>query len=111
MRVGTLARVVADKQFGFIRADEFRDDVFFHFSVVSEDARPEKWEAGFEVEFEINDFVRREENLLRATIVQPSSRPLSHSLDNHQASKFLAAHHPRARQSKPSWRKRDNPGE
>lgn len=109
MRVGRIARVVPDKSFGFIEADEFRDDVFFHFSCISRDHSPQFWESGFEVEFEIDAELKRAEERLRATVVQPASRKLSHSLDEREDKHLRAAHHPRARKRKPRWRNKVQP--
>ena len=106
MRVGRVIRTVPDCSFGFIQADEFREDVFFHFSVVDRDCYPDRWEFGQEVEFEINEILRIDEKRLQATQVRVSRRPLVHKLDELAESerRFKAKHHPRSRQAKPKWR-------
>ncbi len=106
MRVGRVIRTVPDRSFGFIQADEFREDVFFHFSVVDRDCYPDRWEFGQEVEFEINEILRIDEKRLQATQVRVARRPLVHKLDELAESerRFKAKHHPRSRQSKPKWR-------
>jgi hypothetical protein len=59
-----------------------------------------------EVEFEINEILRLDEQKLEATVVQFATRPLSKSLAQRPMRELLAAHHPRARQRKPSWREK-----
>ena len=104
MRVGRIAKVVLDKKFGFIRADEFIDDVFFHFSAVAPDDKPEMWDQGQEVEFVLDDLLKINEKLLRATFVRGAVRPLTMTLSPAAAPDLHSKHHPRARQRKPTWR-------
>jgi cold shock CspA family protein len=103
MRVGTIVTLLAEKKFGFIRTDHFRDDVFFHQSTLK-GLQFRHLEVGMEVEFEINEILRLDEQKLEATLVQQASRPLSKSLDERPMREMMAAHHPRARQKKPTWR-------
>lgn len=109
MRIGRVVRVVPDRSFGFIQADEFREDVFFHFSVVDREAdprrtNPDMWEEGLEVEFELNEILRIESKLLQAATVRVARRPMTFSLDSNPDRHYKAKHHPRARQRKPTWR-------
>lgn len=106
MRVGRLIRTVPDRHFGFIQADEFREDVFFHFSAVDRQEYPEEWEPGQEIEFELNELLRMDEQRLQATMVRRARRPLSYSLDNKPDPTSKAKHHPRALQRKPKWKNR-----
>lgn len=108
MRVGHIIKVVYDRKFGFIKTDHFRDDVFFHFSVLKE-LQGRFLEEGQEVEFEINEILRLDEEKLEATIVQAASRPLIRSLDEKAIPEMQASHHPRARQRKPIWREKQVP--
>lgn len=107
MRVGVIITIIADKKFGFIRSDHFRDDVFFHQSVLK-GLQFRHLEVGTPVEFEINEILRMDEQKLEATVVQTPARPLSKSLDENPQREILAAHHPRARQRKPTWREKEN---
>ncbi|MFY8200332.1 MAG: cold shock domain-containing protein [Pirellula staleyi] len=108
MRVGHIIKVVYDRKFGFIKTEHFRDDVFFHFSVLKE-LQGRFLEEGQEVEFEINEILRLDEEKLEATIVQAASRPLIKSLDEKAIPEMQASHHPRARQRKPIWREKQVP--
>jgi cold shock CspA family protein len=103
MRLGTIVKIIDDKKFGFIRSDHFRDDVFFHQSALK-DLTFRNIEEGMPVEFEINEILRMDEQRLEATVVQIAARPFSKSLDETPQREMLAAHHPRARQRKPTWR-------
>lgn len=107
MRVGIIIKIIADKKFGFIRTDHFRDDVFFHQSVLN-GLQFRYLEEGTPVEFEINEILRMDEQRLEATVVQKPARPLSKSLEENPQREILAAHHPRARQRKPTWREKEN---
>ena len=108
MRVGHIIKVVYDRKFGFIKTEHFRDDVFFHFSVLKQ-LQGRFLEEGQEVEFEINEILRLDEEKLEATIVQAASRPLVKSFDEKAIPEMRASHHPRARQRKPLWREKDVP--
>lgn len=79
MRVGTIVKLVEDRKFGFIRTEHFRDDVFFHQSTLK-GLVFRRLQVGLEVEFEINEILRMDEQKLEATLVQAASRPLSKSL-------------------------------
>jgi len=105
MRVGYITKLIPDRKFGFIKTEHFRDDVFFHYSKL-ERMLPQYLEEGMEIEFEINEILRLDEQKLEATLVQPSARPLSKALDETLIPEMQAAHHPRARQRKPKWREK-----
>lgn len=104
MRVGEVVKVVPLKKFGFIRSADFREDVFFHFSVVDSAGRRDLIE-GDEVEYEIDEFARLERKELRATLVRISARPLTMRLKVSDAPQLHSHHHPNARQKRPGWRK------
>ncbi len=103
MRIGSVVKVLPDKKIGFIRADDLRVDVFFHFSVVDQIGR-KPLEEGDEVEFEIDELDKIEKRELRATRVRRALRPLTMRLQASDAPEFRSQHHPRARQRKPKWR-------
>ncbi len=103
MRIGVVVKVIPDKKIGFIRADDLREDVFFHFSVVQTTGRRELAE-GDEVEFEIDELDKIEKRAMRAIKVQRSQRPLTMRLQASDAPEFRSQHHPRARQRRPNWR-------
>lgn len=69
MRVGIIAKLIEDRKFGFIETDHFRDDVFFHQSCL-EGLTFKRLYVGQEVEFEINEILRMDEDKLEATIVK-----------------------------------------
>ena len=106
MRVGFIAKVIYDRKFGFIKSEHFRDDVFFHFSKLK-GLQGRFLEEGQEVEFEINEILRLDEQKLEATLVQAATRPLSKSLDEKLIASMQASHHPKARQKKPLWREKE----
>lgn len=103
MRVGLVVKVIADKKIGFIRADDLREDVFFHFSVV-EAIGTRDLEEGEEVEFEIEELDRIEKRKMRATMVRRSIRPLTMRIQSSDAPELKAHHHPNARKRRPTWR-------
>ena len=104
MRVGEVVKVVPLKKIGFIRSEDFRQDVFFHYSVVDSAGRRDLIE-GDEVEYEIDEFARMERKELRATLVRISARPLTMRLKASDAPQLHSHHHPNARQKRPGWRK------
>ena len=109
MRVGLVVKLIHERKFGFIRADNFRNDIFFHYSTVGGGAKPDQWYEGQEVEFELNEVRRLELGELEAALVQVASRPLSHILDEKLKPGLTPAHHPKARRRKPLWRTTDDP--
>ena len=103
MRIGIVVKVIAEKKVGFIRSDDLRDDVFFHFSKVEKVGSRDLAE-GDEVEYEIDELHRIQKLKLQATRVRRSVRPLSMKLKPSDAPDLKAKHHPRARKKRPSWR-------
>ncbi len=100
-----------DGSFGFIEAEDFRDDVFFHVHCwdgrvtqngIEKVVAPEimMW-----VEFELDDEHRAQEDRLRAKIVRPTDRPSGRKLSGRDATFRIVTHHPKARKKRPSWRK------
>ena len=108
MRVGEVVKVIPLKKIGFIRSEDFRQDVFFHFSAVDSAGRRDLLE-GDEVEYEIDEFARMERQELRATLVRISARPLTMRLKASDAPQLHSHHHPNARQKRPVWRKGTTP--
>lgn len=103
MRVGIVVKVIPDKKIGFIRSDDLRDDVFFHFSKVEKIGTLDLQD-GDEVEFEIDELKKIEKEPLRATMVRRSVRPLAMKLRPSDAPSYRAQHHPKARKRRPTWR-------
>ncbi len=103
MRIGVVIKVIPEKSIGFIRAEDLREDVFFHFSKVEQVGRLDLRD-GDEVEFEIDELDKIEERQLRATLVRRSVRPLTMRLQSSDAPEFNAHHHPKARKRRPTWR-------
>ncbi|MFN7734043.1 MAG: cold shock domain-containing protein [Pirellula sp.] len=103
MRIGQIINVIADRKFGFIRTEHFRDDVFFHFSTLK-NINPKRLRIGQEVEFEIDELLRINKQKLEAVLVQEPAEPLSARLEEENHAELRAAHHPRARRRKPSWK-------
>jgi cold shock CspA family protein len=104
MRIGVVVKVIADKKVGFIRSEDLREDVFFHFSRV-EVAANRPLEEGEEVEYEIDELqIIKKSDRLQATLVRRSPRPLSVKIKPSDAPKLRAKHHPKALKRRPSWR-------
>lgn len=107
MRVGEVVKVIADKKIGFIRSEDLREDVFFHFSKVEKIGTLDLQE-GDEVEYEIDELAKIEKQRLQATRVRRSVRPLSMRLAPSDAPELKAHHHPKARRRRPTWRGKDD---
>ena len=105
MRIGQIVKVVTDRKFGFIRSEHFREDVFFHFSSLK-NINPKWIRIGQDVEFEIDELMRINQERLEATLVQEPRRPLSVRLEEEMIDQFNPAHHPKARRRKPIWKER-----
>jgi hypothetical protein len=131
-RLGTVKYINETGEFGFITAEDFREDVFFHRTVwegpLVERPHPTKDNRGKErrerfndrqpaaseglaetlvdtwVEFEIDDDHFANEQKLRATVVRPSDRPQGKKLSGRDATFNIVKHHPKARRKRPSWR-------
>lgn len=104
MRIGQIITLVADRKFGFIRSEHFREDVFFHFTTL-QGLNPKRLRIGQDVEFEIDELLRINKQKLEAILVQEPTKPLSHTLQEETVPGFKAAHHPKARRKKPSWKR------
>ncbi len=105
MRIGQIITLVPDRKFGFIRTEHFRDDVFFHYSTLKE-LETRHLMVGMDVEFEIDELLRINKQQLEAIVVQLPSRPLFYKLEEDFIPEFRAAHHPKARRRKPTWKDR-----
>lgn len=106
MRVGVVVKVVPEKKIGFIRSEDLREDVFFHFSKV-EKVGTLDLQDGDEVEYEIDEIAKMDKQGLRATLVRRSVRPLAMKLKPSDAPELKAKHHPKARKRRPTWRKKE----
>ncbi len=97
--------------YGFIQAEDFIDDVFFH--SVDWDGRITKNgvtrkidpEVELWVEFELDDEHRETQDRLRAKVVRPTNRPTGRKLSGRDATFRIVTHHPNARRKRPTWRK------
>lgn len=95
-----------DGEFGFIRAEDFREDVFFHrFAWESEKNLVPQVE--MYVEFELDDDHYEETKKLRAKVVRPTDRPAGRKLKASDSPYEIVFHHPRARRKRPSWREKE----
>lgn len=107
-RLGKILQFNAEKSFGFIAAEDFRDDVFFHIrdwdGFTEEGKAPTPPEEGLWVEFELDDEHREKEDRLRAKIVRPTDRPTGRKLSGRDATFQIITHHPNARKKRPTWR-------
>lgn len=116
-RLGRIAFIHADNSYGFIQAEDFRDDVFFHlrdWQGADEAAAGGKEiapEAEMWVEFQLDDEHFEQEQRLRAKIVRPTERPMGRKLSGRDATFRIVTHHPKARKKRPSWRKKDDESE
>ncbi|MEM8734475.1 MAG: cold shock domain-containing protein [Planctomycetota bacterium] len=107
MRVGKVVKVIPGKKIGFIRSGGLREDVFFHFSKVEKVGTADLTEDE-EVEFEIDELARIEDQRLQATLVRRSVRQLEMRLKASDAPELHAKHHPKARKRRPTWRSRES---
>ncbi len=103
-RLGQIRYIRDDGEFGFIEAEDFRDDVFFH-RMSWESPHNQVPQEKMAVEFEIDDDHFREKNQLRAKVVRPTGRPLGRKLSGRDAPHLIIKHHPKARKKRPDWRK------
>jgi cold shock CspA family protein len=107
-RVGQIRHVDVDKKYGFIEAEDYREDVFFHLSQWEgngpRDTAPRR---GQVVEFEIDELHRRNEGKLRAKVVRPTKRPVGEKMSGYTDPHLMVKHHPKARQTKPKWRNKE----
>jgi cold shock CspA family protein len=103
--VGLIRQVLPEKKIGFISAEDFREDVFFHFN----DFEPKKKDQvpleEMPVEFELDHEHRRETGKLRVLVFRPTKRPIGRVLEPRDAPHLQPRHHPRSLRRKPGWRK------
>lgn len=112
-RLGKIVRLEPHVNFGFIDAEDYREDVFFHRD--NWDGRIEKYgrrmvvspEEGMWVEFELDDDKFEEEKRLRAKVVRPTDRPVGRKMSGRDATFKIVTHHPNAKRKRPTWRKKD----
>lgn len=102
-RLGEVKFVHENGEFGFIEAEDFREDVFFHKTSWESDRnllpQPEMY-----VEFELDDDQFEEKQKLRAKVVRPTQRPSGRKLKASDATFEFTFHHPKARRKRPTWR-------
>ena len=105
-RLGEIRYIEPNGNFGFIDAEDFREDVFFHKSVWQSEWNGTRRElkVGLFVEFEIDEAYKTAEKKLRATTVQMTNRPRGRKLTGRDAPHLINLHHPKARQRRPTWR-------
>jgi len=110
-RLGEIKYMRPEGDFGFIDAEDFREDVFFHKSAWQGEVngRQRVPEIGVYVEFEIDEEYREKEKKLRATVVRMTTRPMGRKLSGRDTPHLVNKHHPRARQKRPTWRGGDGP--
>lgn len=111
-RLGVIKFVRPEGDFGFIDAEDFREDVFFHKSVwqgevVRGTMRPPQ--AGAFVEFQIDEEYFEKEKKLRATTVSLTNRPMGKRLSMRDTPHLAGFHHPKARRKRPTWRGAQKP--
>lgn len=109
MRIGTVVKVIPAKKIGFIKSADLYEDVFFHFSKVEKVGRLDLQEND-EVEFEIDELARMENQPLQATLVRRSVRQLAMKIRPSDAPELRAKHHPKARKRRPVWRNKESSG-
>lgn len=105
-RLGEIRFVKEDGEYGFIRSEDFREDVFFHrFSwEAANGALPQ---ADMFVEFEIDEEQFEQKQKLRAKVVRPTDRPMGRKMTARDAPYEVVFHHPKARRKRPTWRGND----
>ncbi len=102
IRLGWIMRVVPDKHIGFIKSEDFREDVFFHWSTWQ--GPPTEPLEELYVEFEIDDDHFEVKKQLRAKVVRVTKRPAGRKLTAADATFEFTHHHPKAQRRKPGWR-------
>ena len=99
-----------DGNYGFIVAEDYREDVFFHTSnwngQVTTDGKTRNVPLAIDlwVEFELDDEQFETDQRLRAKVVRPTTRPIGRKLSGRDATFEIVTHHPRARRKRPTWR-------
>jgi len=106
-RLGEIKFMQENGEFGFIRAEDFREDVFFHKMAWESD---ENWTPQVEmfVEFELDDDHYEVNQKLRAKVVRPTDRPAGRKLKASDATFEFTFHHPKARRKRPTWRDKES---
>jgi cold shock CspA family protein len=110
-RLGEIKYMRPEGDFGFIDAEDFREDVFFHKSAWQGEVngRVRDPQVGFYVEFEIDEAYREKEKKLRASVVRPTNRPMGRKLTGRDTPHLVNKHHPKAMRKRPTWRGGDAP--
>ena len=109
-RLGKIKFLSKDGDYGFIAAEDYTDDVFFHTSnwkpELTKDGVTRMVEPTFDlwVEFELDDEQFDLDKRLRAKVIRPTSRPIGRKLSGRDATFNIVTHHPKARRKRPSWR-------
>lgn len=108
-RLGVVKFVRPEGDFGFIDAEDFREDVFFHKSAWQGEVRgaPREPLPGAFVEYELDEEVFAREKKLRAKVVRLTNRPMGKTLSMRETPHLANAHHPNARRRRPTWRAGD----
>lgn len=113
-RLGKIKFLSQQGDYGFITAEDFREDVFFHTSNWNEklvkegETRIVELAVDLWVEFELDDEQFETEKRLRAKVVRPTNRPTGRKLSGRDATFQIITHHPKARRKRPSWRGKDS---
>jgi len=102
-RLGEIKYIRDDGEFGFIQAEDFREDVFFHKMSWEGDPRIVPRSEMY-VEFELDDDHYELTKKLRAKVVRPTHRPAGRKLKASDSPYEIVFHHPRARRKRPTWR-------
>lgn len=111
LRLGKIRFYRPADEYGFIEAEDFRDDVFFHkrswqgMTAIGSRMKLVDPEVDMWVEFELDDEHFATEKKLRANAVRPTTRPEGRKLTARDAKFQIPRHHPKARRKRPSWRK------
>ncbi len=109
-RLGKIKFLSKDGDYGFIVAEDFREDVFFHTSnwqgQMTREGVTRNVEPAFDlwVEFELDDEQFDLDKRLRAKVIRPTDRPIGRKLSGRDATFHIVTHHPKARRKRPSWR-------
>lgn len=119
LRLGMIRFYREDGEYGFIEAEDFRDDVFFHRRAweaesgeqtgaaernSSRSPRLIEPEVEMWVEFELDDEHFATEKKLRAKVVRLTTRPEGKRMTARDAKFRVTYHHPNARKKRPTWR-------
>ncbi len=108
-RVGIIRNVLPDKHFGFIEAEDFREDVFFHFNRFEPAKKGQQPLLEMPVEFELDEAHRKATGKFKASAVRPTNRPVARRLSGRDAPHLQVQHHPRSLRRRPDWRDKTQP--